>query len=152
MNYIQKMFVFHNTSDDIEEPYISSHVILVKLAIMVNSLVKKDLYFDIRTLGFVQGLLLLTACLIGLFALKKQIKTIRITYLCLFIFIFLDFGYVAFLNSFYNEAATIIFLLLSVSFFFYMIPGSNLLSLILLCSRYLSCYSFQLRFKIRLWE
>lgn len=92
--------------------YISSQIILVFIAGMIGRLVDSQ-QFDIRILSLLYAILH-TAALFILVKYNKQrsviFNTVLIASLSL---VFLDIGYIAYFNSFFGEAVTLIFMLLT---------------------------------------
>ncbi|CAM3100248.1 hypothetical protein PALU110988_01385 [Paenibacillus lupini] len=95
--------------------YISSQIVVVFAAGMIGRLMNAE-QFDIRILAFLYSLLYITA----LYVLVKYNKERSVLFNTALIFsmslIFLDIGYIAYFNSFFGEAVTLIFMLLTFGF------------------------------------
>lgn len=96
--------------------YVSSEVLFLKLALLVNPLFAPDSTFDIRSVGFVHSIAFLAAMLAIVTGIRKlNLPGRRLIALLLFA-AFADVGYYAYFNSFYSESASLIFLLAMFGF------------------------------------
>ncbi|MFC6333189.1 hypothetical protein ACFP56_11190 [Paenibacillus septentrionalis] len=94
--------------------YPSTQLIIVVIARMIAGLFNSS-YFDIRFLGAIYGLLLITAnvLLIKAYRYKGLLASIVLT--ALLLVVFHDIGYLAYFNSLYGEPVSFIFLLLTMA-------------------------------------
>ncbi|MFD3447570.1 hypothetical protein ACFDTO_23540 [Microbacteriaceae bacterium 4G12] len=118
MNYIQKAFDISNTSRLVSEPYFSSEVLSLKFSLFLNNLFTDNKTFDIRYLGFTNAVLLFISLLLSIYLIRKQSLLFRCLFYVLFLFMFLDVGYVAYFNSFYSEAASYVYLFIFIGMFY----------------------------------
>jgi hypothetical protein len=95
--------------------YHSSETLLAFVARYAHLAVSSQPLFDIRWLGTIHAMLLLVA-LAGLVrACRDLALPAQALVAALLVFVFTDVGYVAPLNSFYSQTASLLFLLLSVA-------------------------------------
>ncbi|URN95415.1 MAG: hypothetical protein NAG76_03910 [Candidatus Pristimantibacillus lignocellulolyticus] len=94
--------------------YPSTHIILVVVARFI-SLIFNETAFDIRYLGAIYVVLLLTAGFIFIKYNKGKSLITAIVIALLMLFIFSDIGYLAYFNSFYGEPVSFVFLLLTLA-------------------------------------
>ena len=91
--------------------FCSSELLLIVPALAINRVISRDGFFDLRIMGAVHGWLFLLA--VFLFAPLVDSAAIGLAALLLFT----DFMYVGFFNSFYMDAASILFTLLAAVFY-----------------------------------
>ena len=96
-------------------PFHTSENLLVWIALQLNGFLSKDGLFHIAFLGSVHGFLFLAAACLCVFWSRRLTPAARWTLLVLFPFFFTDVAYIAYFNSFYTEAATLVFLLLALA-------------------------------------
>jgi hypothetical protein len=95
--------------------YHSSETLLAFLARYVHLALSRGPVFDLRVLGGIHGALFLLA-LAGLIrACRDLALPAQALAAALLVFVFTDVGYVAPLNSFYSQAASLLFLLLTAA-------------------------------------
>src|SRR6266851_2424714 len=95
--------------------FVSSELIPVALATIAHNLSASSHRFDIRIIGAIHALLLLTALGILLMATERWRTLPRIVTRIAAILIFTDVSYVAFFTSFYSEPASMLFLLIALA-------------------------------------
>lgn len=89
--------------------YLSSELIFIFIAKKLNTIFYSQEIFNIRFLGFIHTIFYLIA--LYLFVKKIEYRTwIKIVFLLLLLFMFLDVRITSYFNSFYSESASIIFL------------------------------------------
>ncbi len=94
--------------------YVSSELILVGAALILDKLVSADGLFDLRVLGALHAAAFLVGLLLVLTATRSLPRSSRWASGLLLLVVFTDVGYVAYLNSLYREPAALIFLTLTV--------------------------------------
>jgi hypothetical protein len=109
-SYMHTKFAF---SDKWAGGYISTELIIVYIAVLINKIVHPSV-FDIRFLSVLYILLMLTTFALGLKLKLLSTRTSKISFAVCFLIIFLDVGYSAYFNSFYGEPIALIFLLLTL--------------------------------------
>ncbi|WP_166242796.1 hypothetical protein [Paenibacillus turpanensis] len=95
-----------------KETYLSTQLVFLKIASVLNKLFISESYFYVPALGMIHAVLLTAAILLLLLAAKTESIPQRIGYACLIILLFSDTAYITFLNSLYSEAS------LYISYFF----------------------------------
>ncbi|MEK4326493.1 hypothetical protein MKZ24_10895 [Paenibacillus sp. FSL R7-0297] len=115
-SYADRFFSFSHSRFSYENLftgfYPSSQILIVLIPRLLAGLVHGS-YFDIRLLGSVYGLLLLTATWL---IVKLVAKGSNITGLLLgagILFVFYDIGYLAYFNSLFGEPVSMVFMLLT---------------------------------------
>jgi hypothetical protein len=123
----EDMHNFLNSKFRFEKPgwltsgYYSSETLVARAARVLGRLVSKDGLFDIRVMGLLQGAVLLCGLAMimsgagGLRAPSRRVLAL------LLVWMFTDVGYVAFLNSFYSQTASLLFMLMATGFLALMI-------------------------------
>lgn len=98
--------------------YFSTEIVLVRCARLINILIQPDnRVFDIRFLAGLYVMLALTAIYAIIRAIRASCSPfVSWTTAGLLIFIFSDIGYVAYFNSLYGEALSLVALLLTIGF------------------------------------
>ncbi len=91
------------------EFYSSEHLVLAA-AIAVNTVFSKDGYFDVRAIGLIHAALFLVALYLLWTLLEEAPRAQRIATYGTALFCFSDVMYVSYLNSFYMDVATWLFL------------------------------------------
>ncbi len=122
--YIQKDYGINQYYSSNKRMLISTQSILIRPAIILNELITGNKkVFDIRFLAAILLIFHAIAAyiLVKVFTsyLRRPIFKLAIT--LLYIFIFMDTGYISYFNSFYGEGVNIPFFLLSVGILLYMI-------------------------------
>lgn len=97
-----------------EVKYLTSEVLLGRVAVLVNDVVSKDGLFDIRVVGLVHAVAYLGAIAVFLAAFRRRARWLRCVVGVSSLLIFTDVRLVAYFNSFYCEAAQLIFLILTI--------------------------------------
>ncbi|MFC4778828.1 hypothetical protein ACFO9Q_18690 [Paenibacillus sp. GCM10023252] len=92
--------------------YVSSQIIFIVLAGLIGRVVHPE-FFDIRLLSALSALLMLSALYVIMRYNKSKSMIINLVFLAVLLFIFLDVAYMAYFNSFFGEAITLIFMLLT---------------------------------------
>ncbi|MEO8216168.1 MAG: hypothetical protein ABI718_03700 [Acidobacteriota bacterium] len=93
--------------------FVTSQSLIVMMAVPLNNLLSKDGFFDIRSVGVANSLLLLLAVWLAILASRPWPWEVRLIVCLLSILFFTDVDYVAYFNSFYSEPASLVFFLLS---------------------------------------
>jgi len=91
--------------------YLSSELGFAALAVALSPLVPSPADLDLRVVGAVHGAALLAALWLLLVGVRPLHPAARITAAALAVLILTDVAYVAYLNSFYSEPASLVFLL-----------------------------------------
>jgi hypothetical protein len=115
-----------------ESGFHSSESLLIGAALAVNSVLSKDGSFDLRVIGLIHALLLLTAWALFLPLLEPMPGWARIGLSVTTLFFFGDVAYVSYLNSFYMDVSALLFLLLSVVLFLRILRRHRDLDVVLL--------------------
>ncbi|WP_010274010.1 glycan biosynthesis hexose transferase WsfD [Paenibacillus senegalensis] len=95
--------------------YLSSQVILVKLATWISQLFTPG-WLDIRFLALLYMLLLSAAFYCIIRSVPAQYRAVRWTLAIMLIVVFADAGYAAYFNSLFGEPVSLVFLLLLMGF------------------------------------
>ena len=95
--------------------YISSELVFVKSASLLETSVSADEIFDLRVLGAFHAAAFLAVLLLVLNATRYLPKVARWVSAIMLLVVFTDVGYVAYFNSFYREPASLIFLVLTIA-------------------------------------
>lgn len=105
-NYFVKQYSNVLSGYEVKDAYFNSQVVIVKAAVLLDNLITKDKFFDIRFLAFIYGCLYVPA----FFLLVKQ-ACIRVTKFSegiviafVGVLMFSDVAYLTYFNSFYPEA------------------------------------------------
>lgn len=126
--------------------YVSTQILIVMLAGLIGRVVNGDL-FDIRVLSFLYSALYVTALYVWMKYNKSSSKVLNIVTVAIAVFVFLDVGYIAYFNSFFGEAITLIFMLLSFGLALAVVqseqPSARLLLLFYISSFCLICTKLQ---------
>lgn len=94
--------------------YFSTELIPVTAAILLGRSLNAQGNFDIRYLGFIYSLVFIAAIALIVACVRKKWGAAGWIAAVLAVFIFMDTGYTAYFNSFYGEAVTLVFLLLTL--------------------------------------
>lgn len=94
------------------ERYVSSQIVPVFAAGMLGRLLDPRT-FDIRILAFLYSLLYVAALYVIVKYNKQRSIVINLALVASLSLVFLDIGYIAYFNSFFGEAVTVIFMLLT---------------------------------------
>jgi hypothetical protein len=94
--------------------YLSSDLLLARAAILLDRLATGDDLFDLRALGLLRALLYLGAIGLVLVAARPLPALARALIAVLVVLACTDVGYVAYFNSMYSEAASLVFLYLTI--------------------------------------
>ncbi len=108
--------------------YVSSEVLIVRLALLLNRFISKDGLFDLTVLGAVHAGLFLVAVGVVLWSVRALALVVRILTAGLLLLVFSDVAYIAYFNSFFSEPASLIFLLLTIGLGLALITRSQNLS------------------------
>jgi hypothetical protein len=118
----EDMNVFVNSRFLFEKPgllkthYISSELLIARVARVIGPILSKDGFFDIRVLGLMHAALLFLGIALIISAHSELGKLSRWILSLLLVWIFTDVGYVSFFNSFYAQTASPLFLVLTAGF------------------------------------
>jgi hypothetical protein len=93
--------------------FVTSESLLAGIAILLNCLVSKDGFFDIRVIGLLHTAILLVAAWLLLICSRRLGRPARGVFIALLIVATTDVGYVQWLNSFYSETSSYLFFLLT---------------------------------------
>jgi len=94
--------------------YYSSELLLVPPALALNAVVSKDGAFDLRCMGLIHAALFMLALWLFAPVVEALSTRLRVMVCALVLVIYGDVMYVSYLNSFYMDVATYLFLLLAV--------------------------------------
>jgi len=94
--------------------YLTTETLLAFLARGLHTLRPGGDVFDIRVLGAVHAVLFLAGLALLLSASRRWPAPLLVASASLLVFVFTDVGYVAPLNSFYSQTASLVFLLLTL--------------------------------------
>jgi len=94
--------------------YLSSEAAVALAGRLAGQALSRDGLFDLRALGAVHALVLLAAIALLTGAARNRPPPVRWLAAVLVVFFFTDVGYVAPLNSFYSQAGSLLFLLLTL--------------------------------------
>jgi hypothetical protein len=97
--------------------FLSSESLLLMAAVGVNRVIGKPGTFDMRVMGAVQACLLLASFWLLLPLLSAMQRVPQFLILAVIVFMFTDVMYVSYLNSFYMDAAGLLFALLTIVLF-----------------------------------
>ena len=103
--------------------YLVSGVSVALVARAIGPLLSRDGLFDLRIIGLLHAALLIFGLGLILRATQTLEKVPRRIGGVLLIFVFTDVGYVAFLNSFYTQTASMLFLLTAAGCFLMLISS-----------------------------
>lgn len=92
--------------------YVSTQIPFAILAGLIGRLFNSD-FFDIRVLGFIHSVLYIAALYIWMKYNKSNSAIRNGIAAAVAAFVFLDIGYIAYFNSFFGEAITLIFMMLT---------------------------------------
>lgn len=104
--------------------YVSSQLLIVFLAGIIGRVLNSQL-FDIRVLSFLYTILLLTALYFIVKFNKRSSIIFNMALIISLSLVFLDVGYAAYFNSFFGEAITLIFMLLTFGLALAIIRSNN---------------------------
>ncbi len=108
--WIQPRFAYVPRSADLSG-YRSSEIFLVEAAVRAGRILSKSPFFDIRFLGALHALLLLTAIGALIAACRDLGTAAQVAVAVLLVFFFTDVGYIGPFNSLYSQTASLLFLL-----------------------------------------
>jgi hypothetical protein len=114
--YANTRYTF-NDSYRYESGYLSSELLVIVPALAINRVLSKDGSFDIRIMGVLHGALFLLALFLFVPLLDGTRRWAAATVCVLALALFGDFLYVGYLNTFYMDVPTYLFLLLAVVFY-----------------------------------
>lgn len=105
-NYFIKTYTTVSKDNNVKDDYMSSQVIMVKLAVAVDNFFTQDNYFDIRVLSLIYGLLFIPAIwlIVTQAALRVLFFSEGIIIGIVGVVIFADVSYITYFSSFYPEA------------------------------------------------
>lgn len=124
LSYFQKDYGINQFYNDSQRLLISTQSLLIRAAIFLNELITRNYkVFDIRFLSAILLIIQAIAAylLVKVFTSDVKRPTLKLIITLLYIFIFMDTGYIAYFNSFYGEGVNIPFFLLSTGILLYMI-------------------------------
>ncbi|BFK79895.1 glycan biosynthesis hexose transferase WsfD [Clostridium baratii] len=124
ISYFQKDYGINQFYNNSQRLLVSTQSLLIRPAIFLSELVTgNDKVFDIRFLAAILLVFQAIAAylLVKVFTNDVKRPTLKLIITLLYIFIFMDTGYIAYFNSFYGEGVNIPFFLLSVGILLYMI-------------------------------
>jgi hypothetical protein len=127
----EDMNVFVNSKFLFEKPgllkthYISSELLIARVARVIGPILSKDGFFDIRVLGLMHAALLFLGIALIISAHSKLRRPSRRVLVLLLVWIFTDVGYVSFFNSFYTQTASPLFLVLTAGFFALLVSNDD---------------------------
>ncbi len=85
---------------------LSSHILIIRVAVALDNLITRDKYFDIRFLGLIYGILYAPALWLLVRQACARVKKFSegVVIGAFGVFIFADVSYITYFNSFYPEA------------------------------------------------
>ena len=104
------------------EFYSSEHVIMAA-SVAVNTVLSKDGYFDLRSIGLVHAALFLVALYLLWTSLEDAPRILRLATCGTALFVFTDVMYVSYLNSFYMDVAAWLFLSIAATLYLRLLRG-----------------------------
>lgn len=93
--------------------HYSSELLLVPIALALNTAISKDGLFDLRCIGAIHALLFLAAVFLAVPLVDELSWRWRVAVYIFVLFVLCDVMYAGYLNSFYMDVATYLFLLLT---------------------------------------
>ncbi|MCH5138463.1 hypothetical protein JMF89_14805 [Clostridiaceae bacterium UIB06] len=122
LGYFHKNYGIYEYNNENPKMIVSTQLILTKAAVFIDKLVTKDYVFDVRFLAFIYIIIYAFSAYLIVKVLTEDIESNKYKLLItvLFLFIFCDTGYVAYFNSFFGEAVSLNFFLLSLGILLYM--------------------------------
>ena len=112
-DYISTRYVFDDRYH-FQSGVWSSELLLIWPMLQINTVISKDGGFDLRLMGIIQGSLFLLAIALFVPLLAGLNRSIRIAICAAALFMFCDFAYVGYFNSFYMDVSAYLFLILAV--------------------------------------
>jgi hypothetical protein len=106
------------------EFYSSEHLIMAA-SVAANTVLSKDGYFDLRSIGLIHGGLFLWALYLLWTLLDDAPCALRLTTCGAALFCFTDVMYVSYLNSFYMDVAAWLFLSIAAMFYLRLLRGGS---------------------------
>lgn len=126
--------------------YVSTQILIVLVAGLVGRVLNGD-FFDIRVLSFMYAVMYLAALYIWMKYNKSESKLLNAVTVAIAVFVFVDIGYIAYFNSFFGEAITLIFMLMTLGFGLAVVqskePSKRLLLFFYIASFCLVCTKLQ---------
>lgn len=122
--YFQKDYGINKYYNDNAKMIVSTQSLLIKPAVLLDNVITgNDEIFDLRFLAFILLIFqsIASYLIIKVFTSYLRRPLYRLLITLLYIFIFMDVGYIAYFNSFYGEGLNIPFFLLSIGILLYMI-------------------------------
>ncbi|MDQ0060099.1 glycan biosynthesis hexose transferase WsfD [Paenibacillus harenae] len=114
--YKERYFGFAHTDYEYRQVlwsgYVSTQIIIVMIAGFISRIINSS-FFDIRILSFMYSLLYIAALAIWMKYNKTRWTLLNAAIVAVAAFVFLDIGYIAYFNSFFGEAITLIFMLMT---------------------------------------
>jgi len=126
--------------------YVTSQLLIVLFARSIAFIIHSE-YFDIRVLGALYSLLLITASCLCITFFKKRGILVTVALMAILLLVFHDVGYLAYFNSLYGEPVSFIFMLLTLALGLTVLrretPSKRLLLLFVLACLFLVCSKTQ---------
>lgn len=101
--------------------YFTTHIIPLKVAIVINNIICHNGFFNIRFLSLVYSLIFIFSIFLMIKYNHQRFNIVNWMLAALMVIIFADVGYLSYFNSLYGEAASYVFLLLMVGAAVYLI-------------------------------
>ena len=111
--YISTRYVV-DQRNHFQSGYWSSELVLIWPMLQINTVISKDGSFDLRLMGVIQGSLFLLAIALFVPLLAGLNRSMRMAICAAVLFMFCDFAYVGYFNSFYMDVSAYLFLVLAV--------------------------------------
>jgi hypothetical protein len=120
--YFNKQYGIYKYFNENGFMLLSTHSLIIQVALIFNKLLNSRETFDIRFLSFIYMIATNVAAyfILKTFLKEMKFKRYKIFAVVLFVLIFCDTGYIAYFNSFYGEAVNFSFFLLSIGLLIYM--------------------------------
>lgn len=111
---------------DLQFKFFTTHLVPIKISIMFNKLFFSTKMFDLRFLAFIYCVFMNTSLFLIVKYSFANKRVQRLALVVAMLIVFFDMGYLVYFNSFYGEAASLVFLLLTLGSFFYLVTGEKL--------------------------
>ncbi|QAA30876.1 DUF2334 domain-containing protein [Clostridium manihotivorum] len=120
--YFNKQYGIYKYFNETGFMILSTHSLMIQVAIILNKLLNSREIFDIRFLALIYIVVTDFAAyfILKSFLKEMSLKRYKFFAVILFVLIFCDTGYIAYFNSFYGEAVNFSFFLLSIGLLIYM--------------------------------
>jgi hypothetical protein len=103
--------------------FYSSEHLIVAASVATNTVLSKDGYYDLRSIGLIHGALFLLALYLLRSLLDDAPRILRLATCGTALFVFTDVMYVSYLNSFYMDVAAWLFILIAAMLYLRLLRG-----------------------------